>query len=93
MKKIIAIVLLVLAIAGISALSTWTDVFTAWDLKELNEENLVNVANYDATFETADYDDLDIEVDEDGFITVGKKGKKQEQSSVLILSCFIFFSC
>lgn len=84
MKKIIAIVLLVLAIAGISALATWTEGFTAWDLKELNEENLVNVANYDATFDTADYDDLDIEVDEDGVITIEGENKGAEDLKIKV---------
>lgn len=84
MKKILAIIILLLAVMGISALATWTDGFTAWELKELNEDNLVKLANYDAAFETADYDDLDIEVDEDGVIAIEGENKGTEDLKIKV---------
>ena len=70
MKKIITIIVLVLAVAGIASLAVWTEGFTAWDIKELNEDNLIVVDNYFDGLDDEREDGLTVEVDEDGVITV-----------------------
>ena len=88
MKKIIAIVLLLLAIVGISSLASWTDGFTAWDLKELNEDNLIVVDNYVDTLEDKRTDGLTVEVDEDGAITVEGENEGTEDIKITVVSNF-----
>lgn len=87
MKKIIWIIVGVLLISGISALAVWTDGFTAWDVTEINEDNLIKVENYNESLDAEREDGLDVEIDEDGVITV--EGENETEETVKIAVCSI----
>ena len=88
MKKIIAIVVLLLLIVGVSSLSTWTDGFTAWDLKEVNEDNIINVDDYVYGLDDKREDGLKIEIDDDGIITVEGENEGTEDIVITVIGSF-----
>ena len=84
MKKVIIIIVLLLAIAGIASLAVWTEGFTAWEIRELNEDNLIKVDDYVSTLEDRRTDGLKIDVDEDGVITVEGENETEEDVRVIV---------
>ena len=85
MKKIIIIIAVVLGIAAISSLAVFTDGFKTWDIREVNEDNLVNVSIYDDTLEDKREDGIKVEVDENGVIEV--TGENETNADVTINVC------
>lgn len=82
MKKILTLVVLLLAVAGIASIAVWTEGFTAWEITEVNESNLINVSLYDGTLDNRRTDGLTVDVDEDGKITV--EGKNDGETDIKI---------
>ena len=84
MKKVLTIIVLLLAVAGISSLAVWTEGFTAWDIKELNEDNLIKVEQYVSTLEDKRTDGLKVDCDEDGVVTVTGENKTESDVEILV---------
>lgn len=84
MKKLIIIIAVVLGIAAISSLAVFTDGFKSWDIREVNEDNLINVSIYDDTLEDKREDGIKVEVDENGVIEVTGENETEEDVSIKV---------
>lgn len=84
MKKVLITIVLLLAVAGIASLAVWTEGFTAWDIRELNEDNLIKSETYVSNLDDRRTDGLKIEVDEDGKITVEGENETAEDIKVTV---------
>ena len=74
-KNILVIIFCIFASVLISSLvGSLTNGFVDWDFHIVNEKNLISIDNYDSAL-TAEIDGIDIEVDEDGVITVDGENK------------------
>ena len=82
MKKIIKIIVLVLAVSGIASLAVLTEGFTSWDIRELNEDNLIVVDNYVDGLDDEREDGLTVEFNDDGVITV--EGENEGTTNIKI---------
>lgn len=83
---IIAIcVLLSTAVLGIIA--GVTDGFQDFEMREVNEDNLINVDNYIATLEDKRTDGLKVEVNDDGVIAI--TGENETETDVEIEVCSV----
>ena len=84
LRKIISMIALVLVIAAVASLAVWTEGFTAWKIRELNEDNLIKSENYVDGLDDKREDGLKIEVDEDGVITVEGENETEDDVKIVV---------
>lgn len=84
MKKVLTIVLLILAVTAISVIVTWTNGFTDFEIKELNPDNLLNASKYYSTLADKRSDGLKVDVDDDGVITIDGENKTDDDVPLVV---------